>query len=304
MEIRVLRYFMEAAREENMTRAAAHLHVTQPTLSRQLKGLEEELGQKLFIRSNYSIHLTEEGKILYKRAEDILDMVDKTAAEFDAMNQAEGGDVYIGCAESEGISHVARAANSLRKRYPNIYFHLYSGNAQRVTEQLDQGLLDFAVVVQNVDVSKYAHLSIPFEDTWGLIMRRDNPLSSKQFIELSDLLEIPLILSRQGITNEMPDWFQKNREKLNVVATYDLLFNASVFVREGIGCALSFDKLVNTDSDDVLCFRPIDPPVKSPMRIIWKLNQIFSRPAELFFQELKTQLKAEAAEGDDNEVSQ
>lgn len=287
MEIRVLRYFMETAKEGSMTRAAENLHVTQPTLSRQLKGLEEELGQKLFIRGNYNIHLTEEGKILYKRAEDILSMVDKTAAEFEMMNDFDGGDIYIGCAESEGMSYIAKAIREVQMRFPKIQYHLYSGNAERVTERLDKGLLDFAVVVQNVDVSKYAHLEIPYRDNWGLIMRKDSPLVAKNVIELDELLELPLILSRQGITSELPDWFRKNKEKLNVAATYDLLFNASILVREGVGYALGFDKLIHTGSDSILCFRPIHPAMESPMRIIWKHNQVFSREAEIFLKELK-----------------
>jgi DNA-binding transcriptional LysR family regulator len=287
MEIRVLRYFVEAAREGSMTNAAQKLHVTQPTLSKQIKELEEELGQKLFIRGNYNIHLTPEGEILYKRALDILDMVDLTEAEFASMNDFNGGDLYLGCAESDGISVLAKAAKQLRAENKNLHFHLYSGNAETVCERLDKGLLDFAVVVQNIDLSKYAYLDLPVTDTWGLIMRKDDPMVSKAEIPIEELANLPLIVSRQGATNEMPEWLQKNYDRLNIVATYDLIFNASILVREGLGYALGFDKLVNTGSESILCFRPITPAITSPMRLIWRKEQRYSKAAELFLEKVK-----------------
>jgi DNA-binding transcriptional LysR family regulator len=287
MEIRVLRYFVEAAREGSMTGAASKLHVTQPTLSKQIKELEEELGQKLFIRGNYNIHLTPEGEILYKRALDILDMVDLTEAEFASMNDFNGGNLYLGCAESDGISMLAKAAKQLRAENENLHFHLYSGNAETVCERLDKGLLDFAVVVQNIDLSKYAYLDLPVTDTWGLIMRKDDPMVSKAEIPIEELANLPLIVSRQGATNEMPEWLQMNYDRLNVVATYDLIFNASILVREGLGYALGFDKLVNTGSESILCFRPITPAITSPMRLIWRKGQRFSKAAELFLEKVK-----------------
>jgi DNA-binding transcriptional LysR family regulator len=287
MELRVLRYFAAAAREGSMTGAALKLHVTQPTLSRQIRELEEELGQKLFVRGNYNIRLTPEGEILYKRALDILDMADLTAAEFAAMKDFNGGDLYLGCAESERITILAKAARQLQEQYKNLHFHLYSGNAETVCERLDKGLLDFAVVVQNIDLSQYACLDLPGQDTWGLIMRKDSPLVPKAQIAVEDLIGLPLIVSRQGATNEMPKWLQKNYDRLNIVATYDLIFNASVLVREGLGYALGFDKLVNTGAESVLCFRPLAPAVTSPMRLIWRKEQRLSRAAELFLETVK-----------------
>jgi DNA-binding transcriptional LysR family regulator len=287
MEIRVLRYFVEAARESSMTSAAAKLHVTQPTLSKQIRELEEELGQKLFIRSNYKISLTPEGEILYKRALDILDMVDLTTSEFEAMKEFNGGDLYLGCAESDGISLIAKIAKSMLEQYPNIHFHLYSGNSETVCERMDKGLLDFAIVVQNIDLSKYSSIALPVKDRWGLIMRKDAPLVSKDSIPLRDLLTLPLIVSRQGSTDEMPEWFKSNYDRLNIVATYDLIYNASVLVKEGVGYALGFDKLVNTGSDSILCFRPITPEIVSPMRIIWRREQHFSKAAALFLEKLR-----------------
>lgn len=287
MELRVLRYFLEVAREENVTHAAQRLHISQPTLSRQIKDLEEELGKKLFHRSNYSIRLTEEGMLLRKRAEDILEMADKTIAEFKALDEINGGDIRIGAAESNGIAPFIRVIQSLQKKYPRIRYHFYSSGTDAVNERLDQGLLDFAIIIQEVDLTKYNYLRIPSLDHWGLIMRKDSPLAEHSCIHLNDLMDIPLILSRQALLSEMPRWFGEAQDKLNIVATYDLLFNTSVMVRENFGYVLGFDGLVNTGSDSDLCFRPLEPALTSPMYLIWKKYQVFSPVAELLLEELK-----------------
>lgn len=287
MELRVLKYFVEIAKVGSMTKASNNLHVTQPTLSKQIKELEEELNQKLFVRGNYNVKLTTEGEILYKRAIDILDMVEQTESEFASMNEFNGGDIHIGCAESDGVALVAKACKQLQDEYTNVHFHLYSGNAQTVCERLDKGLLDFAVVVQNVDVSKYSCLDLNISDTWGLIMRKDSHLVSKTLIALKDLKTLPLIVSRQGTTNEMPEWLRKNYSTLNIVATYDLIFNASILVKEGVGYALGLDKLVNTSSESILCFRPIDPIITSPLRMIWRNGQHFSKAASLYLEKMR-----------------
>ena len=278
---------MEAAREGNVTHAAQRLHVSQPTLSRQLKDLEDELGKKLFTRSNYSIKLTEEGMLFRKRAEDILEMADKTLAEFKALDEVNGGDIHIGCAESNGIAPFIRAIQKLKEKYPRIRCHFYSSGTDAVNERLDRGLLDFAIIIQEVDLEKYNYLKMPSQDHWGLIMRKDHPLANHSCIHLNDLTEIPLILSRQAMREEMPRWFGEAQDKLNIVATYDLLFNTSVMVRENFGCVLGFDGLVYTGPDSDLCFRPLEPTLTSPMDIIWKKYQVFSPAASLLLEELK-----------------
>lgn len=290
MELRVLRYFLEVAREENVTHAAQRLHVSQPTLSRQIKELEDELGKKLFTRSNYSIKLTEEGMLLRKRAEDILEMADKTLEEFKSLDEINGGDIHIGCAESNGIAHVIRVIKSLQKKYPHIRYHFYSSGTDAVSERLDRGLLDVAVIIQEVDLSKYNYLKVPSSDRWGLIMRKDSPLAEHSCIHLNDLMNIPLILSRQAMREEMPRWFGETQDKLNIVATYNLLFNTSVMVREGFGYVLGFDGLVNTGPDSDICFRPLEPALESPMYIIWKKYQMFTPVASLLLEELKRNL--------------
>lgn len=280
MEIRVLRYFLAIAREENVTRAAKYLHVTQPTLSKQIKQLEEEIGKKLFIRSNYSIKLTDEGLLLRKRAEDILSMVDKTIEEFQALDDITGGDIYIGAAESESFSYFATVAKDLQLQYPNVKFHLYSGNTEVIAERLDRGLLDFAIIVQEVDLSKYNYIKIPTSDTWGVIMRKDSPLAKKEYITIEDLIDLPLIVSRQGITEDYPKLFKEKLDQLHIVATFDLIYNASIMVKEGFGYALSFDKIVDTSENSELCFRVLKPELKTNMYIIWKKYQVFTPIAE------------------------
>lgn len=292
MELRVLRYFLEVAREGNVTHAARRLHVSQPTLSRQIKELEEELGKKLFTRSNYSVKLTEEGLLLQKRAEDILEMADKTLAEFKSLDEIKGGDIHMGCAESNGIAHFIRVIKGLHEKYPRIRYHFYSGNADSVNERLDRGMLDFAIVIQEVDLSRYNYLKIPSLDRWGLIMPKNVPLARQSHVCLKDLLDIPLILSRQAMREEMPRWFGEFQDKLNIVATYDLIFNTSVMVREGFGYVLGFDGLINTGQDSDLCFRPLEPALESSMYIIWKKYQVFTPAASLLLEELKKNFTA------------
>lgn len=287
MELRVLRYFLEVAREGNITHAAQRLHISQPTLSKQLKELERELGKKLFVRGNYNVRLTDEGMLLRKRAEDILDMVGKTEEEFKALGEITGGDVRTGCAESDGMKHLARRVKSLQERYPRFRLHLYSGNTEDVAERLDRGLLDFAVLAQDVDLSKYSCLEMPDADTWGVVMRKDSPLAEKDAVRRNDLLDLPLICSRQGITEDYPRWFGERVDTLNIVATFNLSYNAGVLVREGVGYLLTFDKLVNTGADSELCFRPLIPALETKLYFVWKKYQVFTPAAELLLNEMR-----------------
>ena len=287
MEIRILRYFMEIAREENMTRAAEHLHISQPSLSKEIKRLEEELGHSLFVRTNKSMHLTEEGMLLRKRAEDILAMVDKTAEEFSQLDNITGGEIHIGCAESIQIKHLARVIKDFKELYPNFVFHIFSGDTEPVAERLDRGLLDLAVIVEPPNLSKYNYLTIPESDVWGLVIRRDSPLAQKSKITFADLYGLSLFCSEQSIKVDFPRWCGENIDKLNFAGTFNLSYNGSVFVREGLGYLLTFDKLIDTSEQSGLCFRPITPRLETKMYIIWKKYQIFSPIAELFLKRLR-----------------
>lgn len=287
-----MRYFLTVAREGNITKAADVLHVTQPTLSRQLKDLEQELGKKLFIRSSHSIILTDEGMLLRNRAEEIVNMVDKLEAEFSSMEETIGGDIYIGGGETEAMKHIARVAKDVQVRYPNIRYHLYSGNEEDITERLDKGLLDFGILIQPADISKYNYLNIPAKDVWGVVMRRDSPLALKESIQAADLLNAPLICSRQAMKqtfskNEFSDWFGEDFHKLNIVTTYNLAYNAAIMVEEGIGYAITLDKIVNTSINSNLCFRPLQPRLESGLNIVWKKHHVLSAAADAFLKELQ-----------------
>ncbi|MDE6707241.1 MAG: LysR family transcriptional regulator [Oscillospiraceae bacterium] len=287
MEIRVLRYFMEIAREENMTKAAEQLHISQPALSKEIKKLEEELGHPLFIRTNKNMRLTDEGILLKKRVRDILEMVDKTTEEFNSLDSITGGEIRIGCAESIQIKYLARTIKLFKEKYPNFIFHIFSGDTEAVAERLDRGLLDLAVIVEPPNLSKYNYLPVPESDKWGVVMRRDSHLAKKSELTFNDIYGLPLFVSEQSIKADFPRWCGENTEKLNIAGTFNLAFNGSVFVREGLGYLLTFENLVNTSEESELCFCPIVPLLKTKMYIIWKKYQIFSPIAELFLKKLK-----------------
>lgn len=294
MELRVLQYFLAVAREQNISSAAESLHLSQPTLSTQLKALENELGKQLLIRGtkgSRKVLLTEEGMLLRKRAEEILELVRMTESEISLSNEVIAGDVYIGTGESDLIRIFARAAKHIQEKYPDIHYHILSGNASFVQEHLDRGLIDFGVVYSPVDTSIYSTIKIPVHDTWGVLMRRDSPLAKKDAVQPQDLLDKPLILSAQKADAwPMSNWFGQDISKLNVVATYNLVFNASLLVEEGLGYAVCFDKLINVSGDSNLCFRPLSPTIEAKASIIWKRYQVLSKAAECFLNELKQEM--------------
>lgn len=294
MELRVLQYFLAVAREQNISSAAEPLHLSQPTLSTQLKALENELGKQLLIRGtkgSRKVLLTEEGMLLRKRAEEILELVRMTESEISLSNEVVAGDVYIGTGESDLIRIFARAAKHIQEKHPDIHYHILSGNASFVQEHLDRGLIDFGVIYSPVDTSIYNTIKIPVHDTWGVLMRRDSPLAQKNAVQPQDLLDKPLILSAQKADAwPMSNWFGHDITKLNVVATYNLVFNASLLVEEGLGYAVCFDKLINVSGDSNLCFRPLSPMIEAKASIIWKHYQVLSKAAECFLNELKQEM--------------
>lgn len=293
MELRVLQYFLAVAREQSIVKAAESLHLSQPTLSTQIKALEEELGKQLLIRrtkGSRKITLTEEGMILRKRAEEILNLVQKTEREISFSEQIIVGDVYIGTGETDAVRFIAKAARELYKTCPGIHYHISSGNAQFVIEQLDKGLIDFGIVFGSVDHAKYNFFEMPYKDIWGVLMRQDSPLAAKEAISPKDLWDKPLILPQQGDNRgALTAWMQKEISELEIVATYNLLFNASLMVEEGLGYAIGFDKIINTSGNSNLCFRPLAPKREASMSIIWKKYQIFSKASEKFMQIMKEQ---------------
>lgn len=293
MELRVLQYFLAVAQEQSISAAAQSLHLTQPTLSRQLRELEEELGKQLMIRGSRKITLTEEGMLLRKRAEEILDLVSRTEREVTQSDEAIAGDVYIGTGETDGVRQLARVAKQIQQDYPDVRFHIVSGDAVDVCDRLEKGLLDFGVLLGDIDRTRYNYLPLPMKDTWGVLMRRDSPLAGQQTVSPAQMWDKPLILSRQ-VDNKsgLYRWLGKEPIQLNTVATYNLIYNASLMVDEGMGYAFTLDKLVNTIGSN-LCFRPLQPKLELGMHLVWKKSQVFSKAAGLFLDCLQAYLASD-----------
>lgn len=291
MELRVLQYFLAVSREQSVSGAAEHLHLSQPTLSRQLKDLEDELGKQLFIRGNRKITLTEEGIILRKRAEEIIELVKKTETEITLSNDDVGGDVYIGAGETDAIRLVAKVAQSLQMEYPQIHYHISSGDAEYVIDRLDKGLIDFGILFDPTDLRKYNHLRIPIRDTWGVLMKRDCILAEKDQICPEDLWDKPLIISRQQKEGSaLSIWFKQDFSNLNIVATYSLIYNGSLMVDEGLGYALSLNQIINVSGDSNLCFRPLYPTLDIGINLVWKKYQMFSKAADKFLKKMQEKI--------------
>lgn len=290
MDIRVLRYFLAVCREKNITRAAGFLHIAQPSLSKQLMELENELGKKLLIRGKREITLTDEGILLRKRAEEIISLVEKTKKEISQNTETLGGEISIGGGQSEIIAQVAAC---LSTKYPDVKFNLLSGDAVEICERLDHGTLDFAILIEPIDVLKYEYISIPQRNCFGLLMRKDCSLANKTNIQPKDIENIPLIIpKRQGLQRDLADWSGKNIEELNIIATFNVIYNNStLLVKNGLGYAFSLDNVLDSNEkynkDNLLCFRPFYPRMEIQLGLVWKKYQVFSKPAEKFLELLK-----------------
>ncbi len=289
MEIRVLKYFLAVAREQNITAAANFLHLTQPTLSRQIADLENELGVKLLERKSHHVALTAEGRLFRKRAEEIVSLVDKTEMEFNN-SQELVGDVYIGSGETIAIDKIAKIIKRINDVHPDIRFHFQSGNAQDTFDKIDRGLLDFGIVIEPADVTRYESIDLNSYDTWGVIVRRDDPLAQKKKITKEDLLNRRLIVSKQMLSEDdrmFRGWFDQDIKTLDIAGSYNLLYNASILVLNGIGIALTLDKLADTSKKSGLVFRRLEPVLRSKLTLIYKRYQVFSKASELFLSEVK-----------------
>lgn len=290
MEFRLLEYFLAVAREQSITAAAESLHISQPALSTQLKALETELGKQLLIRGvkgSRKVILTEEGMILRRRAEEIISLMRRTEEEITGSDEIIAGNVFIGAGETETVRLFAQAAQKIQKKYPDIQYHISSGNAEHVLDYLDKGLIDFGLLFTKVDPQKYEALPMPVKDTWGVLMRKDSPLAKKESICPEDLWDKPLIISHQKGDDILLDhWLRREKSELHIVATYNLLFNASLLVDEGLGYALGLDNIINTQSGS-LCFRPLSPRLEVNSFIVWKKYQVFSKAANLFLRYLQ-----------------
>lgn len=294
MELRVLRYFLAVVREESISGAAETLHITQPTLSRQLMELEEELGIRLLNRGkkNRKITLTDEGRLFRARAEEVVALAEKMQAEFSMAEEPVSGDIYIGGGETEAMRLIAKAATELQKAYPSIHYHLFSGDAAEVMARVDSGLMDFGILVGEADLTKYSYLPLPIADVWGVLVRKDSPLAAKRVICREDLADVPLLLSQQSLSsNELSGWYGGGFHEANIAATYNLIYNAALMVSEGLGCAVTLDRLVNTLGNN-LCFIPLSPRLEARLSIVWKKHRSFSKGAELFLHRLRALIEA------------
>ena len=283
MEIRELRYFLAVAREGNITRAAESLHIAQPSLSKQLMELEKKLGKQLLVRGKRKITLTEEGVLLRKRAEEIVELVEKTEHEISYDPEETMGDIYIGGSSSESV---LSAAAELRKNYPGIRFHFYSGDAMDVAERLDHGSLDFAVMLEPVDNIKYDFLSLPDRSEWGILMKKNDPLADKNCITEDDIKKMPLIMhQRIGLQNEIAHWAGTDLESLTIAATYNVVHGSPVcFVRQGLGYFLTTRDLLAPTLDPEVCFLPLEPKLPTQLALVWKKYAVFSNAAKVFYE--------------------
>lgn len=283
MDIRVLKYFLAVAQEENITRAAESLHIAQPSLSKQMMELEQSLGKKLLVRGKRKITLTEEGIFLRKRAEDIVSLVEKTRQEISSDFTDITGEIVIG---GNATPTLLQAVSSMQKQYPNVVFQFYSGDASDVTERLEHGNLDFASLLQPIDTVKYEYLPLPDTSIWGVLMKKDSPFSSMNAIKKEHLLQMPLILHRRiGLQQMIADWAQTDLRSLHITATYNVLHGSPVpFVENNIGYFLTTRDLLAPKLDDSVVFKPLEPALKKQSNLVWKRKNILSNPARVFLE--------------------
>ena len=286
MEFRVLKYFLMVAREENITKAAALLHLTQPTLSRQLMQLEAELGVKLFHRSKHSIILTEDGMLLKRRAQEIVSLSDKTVQELSHKEDVLSGEIAIGCGETKNMLFLSEQIKKFRQKYPLVQFSIHSAIADDIKERIEKGILDIGLLMEPVDVGKYEFIRMPQKEKWGILVRKDSELAAKESINPKDLTNVPLIMvKRELVKNELASWFGDYYEGLQIAATYNLILNAAAMVERGVGIALCFDLGVAFYED--LCFVPLAPTLETGSVLVWKKNQALGAATSQFMSFLK-----------------
>lgn len=285
MELRVLKYFLVVAREENITKAASLLHLTQPTLSRQMMQLEAELGIKLFQRGKHSVILTEDGLRLKRRAQEIVALAEKTKTEFSHTTEELSGEIAIGCGETQNMSFLSKKIYDFRERHPLVSFQIYSATADDVKERIEQGLLDLGLLTEPVDISRYDFLRMDKKERWGALVSKDSPLFEKETASIRDLTGIPLLIpGRPKVQHELSSWFGEAFDRIEVAATYNLIINAANMVRYHVGTALCFD--LDFRYDD-LKFLPLSPSLETGAVLVWKKNQTFSPVVHAFLEGLR-----------------
>ncbi len=287
MELRTLRYFLTAAQELNITKAADILHVTQPTLSRQLMDLERELGVTLLLRGKKGLALTDDGMFFRQRAEEIVELTDRLEKAFVEKNAEVSGMITLGATEAVGSRLFAKLVKHFSDKYPAVQFQLYNEMADYIRDRLDKGLIDVGLLLEPVDTSKYDFVRLSQKETWGVLMREDHPLAGKEFIMPDEIVEYPLILPiREQPRAEILNWLNKEESELKIPLSYTLLSNAVLLVEEGLGCAFCLDGALAIHSSPHLRFLPIYPEHTTRSVVVWKKNHLFSPATSLFIQEI------------------
>ncbi len=291
IETRLLQYFLAVAEEQSITKAAEYLHISQPTLSKQMMDLEEALGRQLLVRGRKKITLTEEGTFLRGRAQEIISLMDKTESAFRENEQSISGDVYIGCGEHRSTFTIMQIIRSIQEEYPDIRFHFFSSNADAIIERLDKGLLDMGFLLEPEITPRYDYKKLPLREAWGILMRKDSPLADVETISFAMLADLPLIMPSQTSNRGcMKAYFTEANVNPHVVSTYNLIYNAGLMVEAGIGYALCIDELINTAGSHPLTFRPLSPELYSDVYLFTKKYQVFSKAAKLFLSRLEANI--------------
>ena len=287
MELRTLRYFLAAAQEENMTRASEILHVTQPTLSRQIMDLERELGVTLMLRGKNGLTLTDDGIFFRQRAQEIVELTDRLEKDIAGQKKDISGMVVIGASEVGGSQTLAKLIKEFSEKYPAVQFTLYNETVDNIKDRLDKGLVDIGLLLEPADVTKYDYVRLDRQDTWGLLMRDDHPLADKESLTVEDVASCPLLLPlRENIRAEILHWLGREENELRIPLFYTLLSNAALMVAEGLGCAFCMDGALAIRSDPILRFIPLEPRHMTHSVLVWKKNKLFSPAASLFIQEI------------------
>lgn len=288
MEIRVLRYFLTVVREQSITKASEVLHITQPTLSRQLAQMEEEVGVKLFDRGTRKITLTNEGLLLRRRAEEILQLVDKTEKELIEQEEQVEGKITIGSGEIASVQLLPTLLESFHEKYPRVTFDLYTATADHVKNQMDRGLVDIGLLLEPIDIEKYEYIRLDMKERWIVLMRPDDPLAEKEAVTAKDLAEVPLILPRRlSVQSELASWFGDYYENLNVLFTSNLSTNASVMVNHGLAYSVVIEGSVSFWDQSKITYRPLYPNLTATSVLAWKRRQPFSVAATKFIEHIK-----------------
>lgn len=288
MEIRVLRYFLTVVREQSITKAAEVLHITQPTLSRQLAQMEEEIGVKLFDRGTRKIALTNEGLLLRRRAEEILQLVDKTEKELIEQEEQVEGKITIGCGEIASVQLLPELFQSFHEKYPLVSFDLYTATADQVKDQMDRGLVDVGLLLEPIDIEKYEFIRLDKKERWVVLMRPDDPFAEKEYVTARELSEVPLILPRRlRVQSELANWFGDYYENLNVLFTSNLSTNASVMVNHGLAYSIVIEGMMPFWDRSKITYRPLYPDLTATSVLAWKRGQPFSLAATKFIEHLK-----------------